>query len=95
MQSLMSAMEHSSDAEKQVVLAKIEEMQMRDTLRMYNSLVERCFSECVNAFRSKTLSGPEEKCVTTCASKYLKHSGRVGQRFGEISMNDAPPGQGG
>ena len=84
---------------------------MRDTLRMYNGLVERCFSECVNGFRSKNLDSKEDKCVTTCAAKFLKHSvrwprprstafhvltvsatppqGRVGQRFGEISMMDA------
>eukprot|EP00965_Chrysotila_dentata_P004672 151991-Pleurochrysis_carterae.AAC.1 len=41
---------------------------------MFNGLVERCFSECVTGFRSKQLSGPEEKCVGTCANKFLKHS---------------------
>eukprot|EP00962_Isochrysis_galbana_P003304 scaffold920_cov135-Isochrysis_galbana.AAC.10 len=49
-------------------------MQLKDTLRMFNGLVERCFSECVTGFRSKSLTGPEEKCVTVCANKYLKHS---------------------
>ena len=57
---------------------------MRDTLRMFNGLVERCFGECVTAFRTKALTEPEEKCVCACAEKYLKHSGRVGQRFGEV-----------
>ena len=80
-------------------LAKLEELQMKDTLRMFNGLVERCFGEspvchlramvghmlshvplrahtgeCVSAFRSKALTGPEEKCVSTCAEKFLKHS---------------------
>ena len=55
---------------------------------MFNGLVERCFSECVSGFRSKALTNPEEKCVSTCAEKYLKHSGRVGQRFGELSMQE-------
>ena len=67
-------------------LQKLEEMQMKDTLRMFNGLVERCFNECVVSFRSKVLTGPEEKCVCTCAEKYMKHSGRVGQRFGEFTM---------
>ncbi len=49
---------------------------MRDTLRMFNGLVERCFSECVHSFRSKAMSAPEEKCVNTCANKFLKHSVR-------------------
>ena len=69
-------------------LAKLEELQVKDTLRMFNGLVERCFGECVHAFRSKMLTEPEEKCVTTCSEKYLKHTNRVGQRFGELSMQE-------
>jgi import inner membrane translocase subunit TIM9 len=55
---------------------------------MFNGLVERCFGECVSSFRAKALTGPEEKCVSVCAEKFLKHSGRVGQRFGELSMQE-------
>jgi import inner membrane translocase subunit TIM9 len=40
----------------------------------------------VVGFRSKALTAPEEKCISTCAEKFLKHSGRVGQRFGELWM---------
>ena len=68
------------------MLMKLEEMQLKDTLRMFNGLVERCFCECVVSFRSKVLTGPEEKCVSTCAEKYMKHSARVGQRSGEFTM---------
>ena len=64
----------------------LAEMQVKDTLRMINSMVELCFSECVSSFRQKTLTSGEEKCVSTCAEKCLKHSGRVGQRFGELWM---------
>ena len=67
-------------------LQKLEELQVKDTLRMINNMVELCFSECVSGFRSKALTTPEEKCVNTCAEKFLKHSGRVGQRFGELWM---------
>ena len=67
-------------------LQKLEEMQVKDTLRMINNMVELCFTECVSGFRSKALTTPEEKCVNTCAEKFLKHSGRVGQRFGELWM---------
>ena len=59
------------------MLEKLEEMQMKDTLRMFNGLVERCFSECVNEFRGKARSSPEDKCITTCANKFLKHSVRA------------------
>jgi import inner membrane translocase subunit TIM9 len=56
---------------------------------MYNALVERCFSECVDSFRRKTLEQGEEKCVQRCCEKFLKHSARVSVRFSELnSAND-------
>lgn len=30
-------------------------------MRMYNNLVQRCFGDCVDDFRSKHLTDPEEK----------------------------------
>ena len=69
------------------MMQMLEDIQMRDSLRMFNGIVERCFSECVTGFRSKTMGEQEEKCVTTCAQKFLKYSARVGQRFGELTVN--------
>ncbi|WFD31858.1 protein transporter tim9 [Malassezia sp. CBS 17886] len=51
----------------------IEQKQMKDFMRLYTSLVERCFDSCANDFTSKALTGKE----------FLKHSERVGARFGE------------
>ncbi|XP_075490756.1 mitochondrial import inner membrane translocase subunit Tim9-like [Primulina tabacum] len=56
------------------------------SLRMYNSLVERCFTDCVDTFRRKTLDKQEETCVRRCAEKFLKHSMRVGMRFAELNQ---------
>ena len=67
-------------------MSSLENMQVKDTLRMINNMVELCFSECVTSFRQKSLATYEEKCINTCAEKFLKHSGRVGQRFGELWM---------
>ncbi|KAK9827249.1 hypothetical protein WJX81_002882 [Elliptochloris bilobata] len=64
---------------------KIEEMQVKDSLRMYNSLVERCFIDCVDSFRRKDLEAAEEKCVQRCCEKFMKHSQRVGMRFHELT----------
>lgn len=36
------------------------------SLRMYNSLVERCFRDCVSEFRSKDLNAGEEKVRPEC-----------------------------
>ncbi|CAH7686123.1 Tim10/DDP family zinc finger protein [Phakopsora pachyrhizi] len=61
----------------------IEQKQMKDFLKLYSSLVERCFSSCCNDFTSRSLSSKEETCVNNCADKFLKHSERVGARFSE------------
>ncbi|XP_076891077.1 mitochondrial import inner membrane translocase subunit Tim9-like [Bidens hawaiensis] len=67
----------------------IEQLQIRDSLRMYNTLVERCFTDCVDTFRRKTLDKQEESCVKRCAEKFLKHSMRVGMRFAELNQGAA------
>ncbi|CAI5526207.1 unnamed protein product [Closterium sp. Naga37s-1] len=62
----------------------IENAQRRDGARMYNSLVERCFKDCVDNFRRKTLDKTEEQCVKRCGEKFLNHFARVGMRFAEL-----------
>ncbi|KAI7868448.1 mitochondrial import inner membrane translocase subunit TIM9 [Spinellus fusiger] len=58
---------------------------MKDFLRLYSNLVQRCFDDCANDFTSKTLTEKENQCVNKCADKFLKHSERVGARFAELS----------
>ncbi|KAJ9543655.1 hypothetical protein OSB04_023362 [Centaurea solstitialis] len=77
-------------AEDQARMATmIDQLQVRDSLRMYNNLVERCFTDCVDTFRRKTLDKQEETCVRRCAEKFLKHSMRVGLRFAELNQGAA------
>ncbi|CAD6582905.1 MAG: protein transporter tim9, partial [Tremellales sp. Tagirdzhanova-0007] len=61
----------------------IEKKQMQDFMRLYSSLVERCFNACAQDFTSKALSTNETTCVQNCTDKFLKHSERVGARFAE------------
>lgn len=70
-------------AEQAHMTKVIEKKQMQDFMRMYSSLVERCFVSCCNDFTSKALSSKEEQCMMNCADKFLKHSERVGARFAE------------
>ncbi|KAK9822975.1 hypothetical protein WJX74_010527 [Apatococcus lobatus] len=81
----MEGMENLPEEQRDALLQKIEELQVRDSLRTYNSVVERCFVDCVSSFRSKNLDSTEEKCVSRCCEKFLKHAARVGMRFGEMS----------
>ncbi|CAH8313036.1 unnamed protein product [Eruca vesicaria subsp. sativa] len=61
---------------------------LRDSLWMYNSLVERCFVDCVDTFMRKTLQKQEETYVMRCVYKFRKHTMmRVGMRFAELNQN--------
>lgn len=69
--------------EQAALMATMQEMQMADSLRMYNELVERCFGECVDSFRARTLDGKEEACVRKCSAKFIAFASRAGMRFQE------------
>ena len=61
----------------------MEQMQLKDSLSMYNRLVEKCSHGCLTTFRSKTLDKYETTCLENCASRYIKMTQRVGLRFAE------------
>lgn len=76
--------------QKAELFKHLEQKQMADSLKMYNSLVESCFDKCVSTgwgggIRSKNLEDAEEKCVTQCSEKFMKLTQRVGFRFSEYS----------
>ncbi len=76
-------MESLNSAEQMQFQRLIEGKQMKDFMRLYSNLVQRCFADCVNDFTSKSLTSKEESCILKCSDKFLKHSERVGQRFAE------------
>ncbi len=76
-------MDQLNPREQQEFQSLIEQKQMKDFMRLYSGLVQRCFTDCVNDFTSKTLTSKEDSCIAKCAEKFLKHSERVGQRFQE------------
>ncbi|CAO3648753.1 Tim10/DDP family zinc finger protein [Cunninghamella echinulata] len=82
-----------NQAEQAQINAMLEYKQMKDFLRIYNGLVQRCFEDCATDFTTKSLTGKEEACANKCADKFLKHSERVGARFAEINQQMTPPGQ--
>ncbi|KAF5843393.1 mitochondrial inner membrane translocase [Dunaliella salina] len=69
---------------RDMLSSTLEHMQVRDSLKMYNNLVERCFRECSEDMRSKALSSKEEQCVVKCCEKFMHVTGRVGMRFSEF-----------
>ncbi|XP_059625243.1 mitochondrial import inner membrane translocase subunit Tim9-like [Cornus florida] len=87
--SLVGDLSSLPEEDKIKMTSMIEQQQIRDSLRMYNSLVERCFKDCVDTFHRKSLEKKEENCVRRCTELFLKHSMRVGMRFGELNQGAA------
>lgn len=50
---------------------------------VYNKVVNRCFMDCVNSFRHKSLDGKEDECVSNCTRKFLAFTQRAAVRFAE------------
>ncbi|CAG8526931.1 4116_t:CDS:2 [Paraglomus occultum] len=48
-----------NEAERAHIQRLIEQKQIRDVMRFYSGLVERCFNDCVNDFTSKVLNSKE------------------------------------
>ncbi|KAL1361758.1 hypothetical protein HN51_010083 [Arachis hypogaea] len=84
--SMLAGLESLPEADQQRMASMMEQVQIRDSLRMYNSLVEKCFTDCVDTFKHKSLQKQEETCVKRCAEKFLKHSMRVGMRYAELNQ---------
>jgi len=50
------------------MLRLLEEKQMKDTMRLYNTLVERCFADCAYDFTTKALTSKEVRCLPLTAA---------------------------
>mmetsp|Transcript_8610 Transcript_8610/g.21166 ORF Transcript_8610/g.21166 Transcript_8610/m.21166 type:complete len:96 (+) Transcript_8610:3578-3865(+) len=79
----MDAVANLPPHKQQEFMQYLEQMQLKDSLTMYNKLVERCSDGCITSFRSKTLDKYETTCLENCASRYVKMTQRVGLRFAE------------
>ncbi|POW07710.1 hypothetical protein PSTT_08122, partial [Puccinia striiformis] len=61
----------------------IEQKQMKDFLKLYSSLVERCFTSCCQDFTSRALSSKE---VSAVELRLLSHQNTVNH---SISFSDS------
>ncbi|PWN27479.1 putative TIM9-translocase of the mitochondrial inner membrane [Jaminaea rosea] len=75
--------------DQQAMEAIVARKQMKDFSRLFTSLVDRCFTSCVDDFTSRSLTSREDECVSKCTQKFLKHSERVGARFQEENQKIA------
>ena len=58
----------------------MEQNQLKESLTLYNRVVDACVRDCVTTFKSKRLDSYETTCVENCAGKYFAATARVGQR---------------
>ena len=67
--------------------------QIRMQMKMQNDMIEKCFLECVSAFKDEALSNNEKGCLGNCGRRYLA----TVQVFGSIQeqMMQQQGGQGG
>ncbi|XP_061365654.1 mitochondrial import inner membrane translocase subunit Tim9-like isoform X2 [Gastrolobium bilobum] len=84
--NMFADLDNLPEEDKHKMSTMIDQLQIRDSLKMYNSLVERCFKDCVNTFYRKSLTKQEETCVIRCAEKFLRLSMQVGLRFSDLNQ---------
>ena len=85
----LPGLEQLPAAEKAADMAELQRLQLKDSMETYNSLVERCFNECIREFKAKDLDLTEKKCIKNCVQKFMQFSSRLGQRFAEKNVAES------
>ena len=86
-----AGMEGMAPADQQRMVDMVEGMQTRDSLRMYNRLVERCFSQCVTEFRRKNLDSTEERVRASRPPPRAPRPARAGAPAGGREIREISP----
>lgn len=58
----------------------------KDSLLMFNRLLETCYDTCVEKFVTKNLTEGEKDCIKHCGDRYMKATQRVGFRYSELNF---------
>ncbi|KAI8840532.1 Tim10/DDP family zinc finger protein [Chytridium lagenaria] len=70
-----------------------EKLQLKENYNLSSNLTDICFTDCINDFTSRVLSGKEETCLSRCTEKFLKHTLRVNIRIMEQAQNIQQPSE--
>lgn len=75
----------SSNPQQTLDVASLNDVEqasyLREFLKNYNVLSQRCFVDCVNEFSSAKVGRSEGSCVSNCAEKNIKVNQRISTRF--------------
>lgn len=78
------------EGEKQRLLQKLQEKQSKQFIDLYNTIVNKCFNDCINSFTSESLNSDEKDCLKKCTIKQLKLTNRIGQQLAENQIVNNP-----
>mmetsp|Transcript_17852 Transcript_17852/g.40580 ORF Transcript_17852/g.40580 Transcript_17852/m.40580 type:complete len:95 (-) Transcript_17852:1505-1789(-) len=79
----MDNVQNLSPYQRDALMNELGQIQMKDSIRIYNRVVSDCFDVCAHSFRTKSLDSWETTCLDNCAHRFIKVTQRVGLRFGE------------
>ena len=68
----VSALSSSEQLQMQRV---IEQKQLKDFMRLYSGLVERCFGSCIHDFTSRAITSKESECVAHGPAASINQNG--------------------
>jgi len=55
--------------------------QFREFSKIYNTMSEICFNQCVWDFGTKEIRNREDRCAMSCTEKYMKAQKELGNAF--------------
>eukprot|EP00808_Paulinella_micropora_P010805 g69217.t1 len=72
-----------SSEQQQAGLELMQEMQLKGMQRLFIGVSDKCFTDCITSFRTKTLNPREQACVHNCAHRFMTSLTRVVRRVEE------------
>ncbi|KAK3313811.1 Tim10/DDP family zinc finger-domain-containing protein [Apodospora peruviana] len=74
-----------TQAENRELEQRLQKRQVKEFMNVFGSLVDNCFTSCVDDFTSKAMSNRENGCISRCVLKSMSTQTRLGERFGELN----------
>jgi len=60
--------------------------QFREFSKIYNTMSELCFNQCVWDFGTTQIRNREERCALNCTENYMKATKLMGESFAPTAM---------
>lgn len=64
---------------------RMDMMQAQMAMKMMNTAISECFSDCAQDFRSPALTDSEKMCAQNCANRYFKSTTLMAQAMQQVA----------